>query len=141
PVLARKNGDYPVGALKLSEVQRAELGQQYLKQVSVQRRTDRPSFIDKLPTTCMFVPFIQLVLPNAKIIDARRHPMACCFSNFKQHYARGQRFSYDLTDMGRYYRDYVGLIAHFDAALPGHIHRVFYEAIVEDTEREVHRVL
>ena len=77
---------------------------------------------------------IQLALPNAKIIDARRHPMACCFSNFKQHYARGQRFSYGLEDMGRYYRDYVDLMAHFDAVLPGRIHRVFYERMVDDTE-------
>jgi hypothetical protein len=84
---------------------------------------------------------IHLALPNAKIIDARRHPMACCFSNFKQHYARGQRFSYDLGDMGRFYRDYVELMAHFDAVLPGRIHRVFYERLVEDTETEVRRVL
>jgi len=67
--------------------------------------------------------------------------MACCFSNFKQHYARGQRFSYDLSDMGRFYRDYVELMAHFDAVLPGRIHRVFYERLVEDTETEVRRTL
>src|SRR4029079_2921410 len=137
PVLARKNGDYPVGALKLSEVQRAELGQQYLKQVSVQRRTDRPSFIDKLPTTCMFVPFIQLILPNAKIIDARRHPLACCFSNFRQHFAHGQAFTYDLEHVGRYYSDYVRLMQHMDYVLPGRVHRVIYERMVDDTVREV----
>ena len=118
-----------------------ELGERYMARTRVHRKTDRPYFIDKMPNNFLHVAMIRLALPNAKIIDARRHPMACCFSNFKQHYARGQRFSYDLTDMGRYYRDYVGLIEHFDAALPGHIHRVFYEAIVEDTEREVHRVL
>ena len=84
---------------------------------------------------------IQLALPNAKIIDARRHPMACCFSNFKQHYARGQNFSYGLDDMGRFYRDYVDHMAHFDAVLPGRIHRVFYERIVDDTEAEVRRLL
>jgi hypothetical protein len=84
---------------------------------------------------------IHLALPNAKIIDARRHPMACCFSNFKQHYARGQNFSYGLADMGGFYRDYVGLMAHFDAVLPGRIHRVFYERVVDDTEAEVRRVL
>jgi hypothetical protein len=67
--------------------------------------------------------------------------MACCFSNFKQHYARGQRFAYGLADMGRYYRDYVDLMAHFDAVLPGQIHRVFYERIVEDTEGELRRAL
>ena len=84
---------------------------------------------------------IHLVLPNAKIIDARRHPLACCFSNFKQHFARGQRFAYDLADLGRYYRDYVELMAHFDEVLPGRIHRVFYERMVEDTEAEVRRLL
>ncbi len=74
------------------------------------------------------------MLPNAKIIDARRHPLACCFSNFKQLYARGQTFSYDLVDMGRFYRDYVDLMAHFDEVLPGRVHRVVYERMVEDTE-------
>ncbi len=71
---------------------------------------------------------IQLILPNAKIIDARRHPLGCCFSAFKQHFARGQNFTYDLEDIGRYYRDYVELMAHFDTVLPGRVHRVFYEA-------------
>jgi hypothetical protein len=77
---------------------------------------------------------IQLILPQARIIDARRHPMACCFSNFKQYYAQGQAFSYGLTEMGRFYYDYVDLMAHFDAALPGRIHRVHYEDTVTDTE-------
>ena len=81
------------------------------------------------------------MLPNAKIIDARRHPLACCFSNFKQHFARGQNFSYSLEDIGRYYRDYVELMAHFDAVLPGRICRVHYENMVQDTESEVRRVL
>jgi hypothetical protein len=81
------------------------------------------------------------MLPNARIIDARRHPMACSFSNFKQHFARGQNFSYSLDDMGRYYRDYVELMAHFDEVLPGRILRVHYENIVSDTENEVRRVL
>jgi hypothetical protein len=94
-----------------------------------------------MPNNFLHVAMIHLALPNSKIIDARRHPMACCFSNFKQHYAKGQRFSYDLSDMGRFYRDYVGLMAHFDAVLPGRIHRVFYERLVEDTETEVRRLL
>ncbi len=67
------------------------------------------------------------MLPNAKIIDARRHPLGCCFSGFKQHFARGQHFTYGLDDIGRYYRDYVELMAHFDAVLPGRVHRVIYE--------------
>ena len=81
------------------------------------------------------------MLPNAKIIDARRHPLGCCFSAFKQHFARGQSFSYSLGDVGRYYRDYVELMAHFDAVLPGRVHRVHYETMVEDTEAEVRRLL
>ncbi len=117
------------------------LGERYLERTRVHRKTDRPHFIDKMPNNFLYVPLIQLALPNAMIIDARRHPMACCFSNFKQHYARGQRFSYDLTDMGRFYRDYVALMARFDAVLPGRVHRVFYERIVDDTEKEVRRLL
>jgi hypothetical protein len=117
------------------------LGGRYLERTRVHRKTDRPHFIDKMPNNFLYVPLIQLALPNAKIIDARRHPMACCFSNFKQHYARGQRFSYDLTDMGRFYRDYVALMARIDAVLPGRVHRVLYERIVEDTEAEVRSLL
>ena len=100
-----------------------------------------PFFIDKLPNNWMFVPFIHLVLPNAKIIDARRHPLGCCLSNFRQHFARGQDFTYDLEDLGRYYSDYVRLMAHVDAVLPGRVHRVIYERMVEDTEAEVRALL
>jgi hypothetical protein len=82
-----------------------------------------------------------LILPNAKIIDARRHPLACCFSNFKQHFARGQAFSYDLADLGSYYADYVGLMAHLDGVLPGRVHRVFYEKMVLDTDLQVRQLL
>ena len=80
------------------------------------------------------MPFIHLMLPNAKIIDARRHPLGCCLSNFRQHFARGQDFTYDLDDLGRYYADYVRLMAHVDAVLPGRVHRVIYERMVDDTE-------
>jgi Tfp pilus assembly protein PilF len=117
------------------------LGERYLERTRVHRRTGRPRFIDKMPNNFLHVAMIRLALPNARIIDARRHPMACCFSNYKQHFARGQRFSYGLADLGQYYRDYVMLMAHCDAALPGHVHRVFYERIVEDTESEVRRLL
>jgi hypothetical protein len=81
------------------------------------------------------------MLPNAKIVDARRHPMGCCFSGFKQHFARGQNFSYGLEDIGRYYADYVELMAHFDAVLPGRVHRVIYEAMVADPEGEIRALL
>ena len=86
---------------------------------AVQRFTDRPLFIDKLPNNWAHVGLIRLILPNARIIDARRHPMACGFSNFKQHFARGQGFTYDLADIGHYYRDYVRLMRHMDVVQPG----------------------
>jgi tetratricopeptide (TPR) repeat protein len=141
PLLTRKPGPYPNGILEASEDQRRALGEEYLKRASVQRRTDRPLFIDKLPNNWLYVPFIQLILPNAKIIDARRHPLGCCFSNFRQHFARGQAFTYDLEDVGNYYVDYVRLMAHVDEVLPRRVHRVIYERMVEDTEGEIRRLL
>jgi len=117
------------------------LGERYLEHTRIQRKTSAPLFIDKMPNNFMHIGLIHLMLPNAKIIDARRHPLGCCFSGFKQHFARGQSFSYDLGDLGRYYRDYVALMGHFDAVLPGRIHRVVYEHMVEDTEGEVRRLL
>ena len=82
-----------------------------------------------------------MILPNAKIIDARRHPLSCCFSNFRQHFARGQAFTYSLDDFGRYYADYVRLMDHVDRVLPGRVHRVFYERMVDDTEGQVRALL
>ena len=117
------------------------LGEDYLRRTQSQRHAGKPFFIDKMPNNFAHLGLIQLILPNAKIIDARRHPMACCFSNFKQHFARGQAFSYDLADMGHYYADYVALMAHFDAVLPGRIHRVLYEDMVTDTEAQVRALL
>jgi tetratricopeptide (TPR) repeat protein len=141
PALSREHGSYPEGLLKASEEERRRLGEDYLRRTSVQRRTQRPFFIDKLPNNWLFVPLIQLVLPKAKIIDARRHPLGCCFSNFRQHFAHGQDFTYDLTDVGRYYSDYVRMMAHIDAVLPGKVHRVIYERMVDDTETEVRALL
>ena len=118
-----------------------ELGAQYLERTRVHRKTDSPFFIDKMPNNFLHIGMIHLILPNAKIIDARRHPLGCCLSNFKQYYARGQNFSYSLSDIGRYYHDYVELMAHFDTVLPGRIHRVIYEQTVEDTEAQVRKLL
>ena len=117
------------------------LGERYLEHTRIQRKTNAPFFIDKMPNNFLHIGLIQLMLPQAKIIDARRHPLACCFSGYKQHFARGQSFTYSLDDIGRYYREYVELMAHFDAALPGRIHRVIYERMVDDTEAEVRRLL
>jgi tetratricopeptide (TPR) repeat protein len=141
PAIARKSGSYVKDAREMSGEDRRSAGEEYLKRASVQRRTDRPFFIDKLPNNWMFVPFIHLVLPNAKIIDARRHPLGCCFSNFRQHFARGQDFAYDLQDLGYYYADYVRLMAHVDDMLPGRVHRVIYEWMVDDTEAEIGALL
>ena len=105
------------------------------------RKTDAPFFLDKMPNNCMYVGLIHLILPNAVIIDARRHPLGCCFSCFKQHFARGQWFTYGLGDLGRYYRDYVDLMAHFDAVVPGRVARVHYEALIADPETELRRLL
>ncbi|MGB7739338.1 MAG: sulfotransferase [Steroidobacteraceae bacterium] len=118
-----------------------ELGERYLQQTRIQRKTGAPYFIDKLPNNWAHVGLIHLMLPNAKIIDTRRHPLSCCFSGFKQHFARGQNFSYSLEDIGRYYADYVTLMAHYDAVLPGRVHRVIYERMVDDTGTEVRRLL
>jgi tetratricopeptide (TPR) repeat protein len=141
PAMVHEVGPYPGGVLKLGRSDREGLGREYLKRAQVQRRTERPFFIDKLPNNWLFVPFIQLILPKARIIDARRHPLGCCFSNFRQHFARGQAFTYDLEDLGRYYSDYVRLMAHIDAVLPGRVHRVTYERMVDETEAEVRRLL
>jgi tetratricopeptide (TPR) repeat protein len=118
-----------------------ELGERYLERTRIQRKAGAPFFIDKMPNNFAHIGLIQLALPNARIIDVRRHPLACGFSLFKQQFARGQDFSYSLDDIGRYYRDYVGLMAHFDRALPGRIHRIAYETLVDDTEAEVRRLL
>ena len=117
------------------------LGEEYLERTRIQRKLGRPLFIDKMPNNFAHVGLIHLILPNAKIVDARRHPLGCGFSCFKQHFARGQGFTYDLADLGHYYRDYVELMAHFDEALPGRVHRVIYEELVRDPEVEVRRLL
>ena len=126
---------------KLSAEDLRAFGEEYLERTRVQRKTDKPMFIDKMPNNWLHTGLIHLILPNAKIIDARRHPLGCCFSNFKQHFARGQAFSYGLADLGRYYSDYVRLMAHFDAILPGRIHRVIYERMIDDTEGQVRALL
>ena len=137
----QQDSAYPEVLAGLSAQECRALGEQYLEQTRIQRKTDKPFFIDKMPNNFLHIGLIRLVLPRARIIDARRHPMACCFSGFKQNFAQGQRYTYRLGDIGRYYRDYVELMAHFDSVLPGGIHRVIYERLIEDTEAEVRRLL
>jgi tetratricopeptide (TPR) repeat protein len=132
---------YPEILGELDDGQLRALGEQYLAQTRIQRKTDAPFFIDKLPNNWAHAGLIHLILPNARIVDARRHPLACCFSGFKQHFARGQNFTYSLEDIGRYYRDYVELMAHIDDVLPGRVHRVIYEQLVEDTGTQVRALL
>ena len=138
----RVSGDrYPEVLAELAPDDLRALGEEYMERTKVHRKLGRPFFIDKMPNNWAHVGLILLTLPNATVIDARRHPLGCGFSSFKQHFARGQGFSYDLTDIGRYYADYVELMAHFDAVLPGRIHRVIYEQMVVDPEAEVRRLL
>jgi len=133
--------EYPASLAALDGEQLRRLGDEYLRRSGAHRKSDAPLFIDKMPNNWLHVGLIALALPNAKIVDVRRHPLACCFSMFKQHFAKGQHFSYDLQDLGRYYRDYVELMDHIDQVLPGRIHRVYYESLVEDVEGEVRGLL
>ncbi|MGI9221839.1 MAG: sulfotransferase [Woeseiaceae bacterium] len=135
------SGKYPEVLAQLSADQLRALGERFLESTKVYRKTDRPMFIDKMPNNFANVGLIQLLLPNARIVDARRHPLACCFSMFKQLFARGQPFVYDLQDLGYAYRDYVDLMTHFDQVLPNRVHRVFYERMVADTETEIRALL
>ena len=132
---------YPDVLESLTAAELHDLGLRYLADTRVQRKTSAPFFIDKMPNNFQHIGLIQLILPNACIIDARRHPLGCCFSNFKQQFARGQNFTYSLEDIGQYYADYVGLMSHFDAVLPGRIHRVQYEQLIDDTTAAVTHLL
>ena len=139
--LGRRQGNYFPKLAELTPQERRALGEEYIELTRPHRVEGRPMFIDKMPNNWVHIPLIQLILPNAAIIDARRHPLACGFSNFKQHFVRGQAFSYDLTWMGRYYSDYVRMLAHIDNVLPGRVHRVIHEQLVADTENEIRRLL
>jgi hypothetical protein len=126
-------GTAPVGLL-------TALGSRYLEETAP-LRTGRERFTDKLPNNFSHVGLIHAILPNATIIDARRHPMDCCFSTFKQHFAEGQTFSYDLDDLGRYYRCYLSLMDHWDAVLPCKVLHLQYEDLVRDPEANIRRLL
>jgi tetratricopeptide (TPR) repeat protein len=131
---------YPGVLAKLSAEDFRRFGEKYLGDTAVYR-TGKLHFIDKMPNNFRHLGLIHLMLPNAKIIDARREPMACCFSNLKQLFASGQQFTYSIDDISRYYRMYVDLMAHWEAALPGKILRVQHEDMVDDLESNVRRIL
>ena len=145
--LARQLGEpaaddgYPEALAALDEAALERLGQEYLDRTRIQRSQGTPFFIDKMPNNWIYAGFIRLILPNAKIIDARRHPLDCGFSNFKQHFARGQAFSYDLAHIGSYYADYVRMMAHLDAVQPGKVHRLIHDRLVDDPEGEIRALL
>jgi len=134
-------GGYPAMLADLPGGTFSALGADYLRRTRASRRTGRPFFVDKAPNNVLQLGLIRLILPRAKIIDARRDPMACGFSIFKQNFARGAAYGHDLADIGRYYRDYLTLMDHFDAVLPGRVHRVIHENLVRDPEGELARLL
>ncbi len=131
---------YPEILHDLSADQLAKFGQDFIENTQVHRQ-GAPFFIDKMPNNFRHIGLIQLILPNAKIIDARREPMDCCFSGFKQLFAEGQEFTYGLSEIGRYYADYVALMEHWDTVLPGKVLRVQHEDVLDDQEGQTRRML
>jgi cytochrome c-type biogenesis protein CcmH/NrfG len=133
--------EWPQAVKMMDREKLAALGGEFLERTRVQRKTGKPFYIDKLPNNWAYAGFIHLILPNAKLIDARRHPLDCCFSNFRQHFAKGQAFTYGLEDIGRYYADYVRAMDHYDRVLPGRVHRVIHERLLDDPEAQVRALL
>lgn len=133
--------NYPALLAELTSHHSRELGEQFILDTKVYRRTQKPLFVDKMPNNFWHLGLIHLILPNAKIIDARRGAIACCFSNFKQLFGSGQEFTYSLETIARYYRCYTALMDHWEMAMPGRILRVCYENVVEDLEGNVRRIL
>jgi tetratricopeptide (TPR) repeat protein len=136
--LKREPGGYPGALAALDHAQLTALGEDYLASTRVHRKLGRPFFVDKKPANLNHVGLIGLILPGAKIVDVRRHPVACCLSGFKNHFTTARP---NLAEFGRFYREYVELLAHFDAVLPGRVHRVIYENLVADPEAEVRKLL
>jgi hypothetical protein len=138
----RKAGQsrYPAILHDLSPDQLAKFGADFIENTRI-HRADAPFFIDKMPNNFRHIGLIHLILPNAKIIDARRAPMDCCFSGFKQLFAEGQEFTYGLDEVGHYYADYVDLMDHWDTVLPGKVLRVQHEDVLDDLEGQSRRML
>ncbi|WP_411817458.1 sulfotransferase [Hyphococcus sp. DH-69] len=134
------SGTYPEILGELTPERLKEMGEEYIEGTRIHRQ-NAPYFVDKMPNNFRHIGLIHLILPNAKIIDARREPMACCFSGFKQLFAEGQEFTYGLEQIGQYYRGYVELMRHWDSVLPGKILRVHHEDVVDDLEGQVRRIL
>jgi tetratricopeptide (TPR) repeat protein len=135
-----ETGGYPQVLATIDQDEFREFGEAFIRDTMI-HRVGAPFFIDKMPNNFRHIGLIRMILPNAKIIDARRHPMACCFSAFKQLFAEGQEFTYNISDAGQYYRDYVELMAHWEQVLPGFVLRVMHEDVVANLETEVRRML
>jgi tetratricopeptide (TPR) repeat protein len=140
PRSERGDPRYPAVLANLVPEDFRRLGERYIAETRAYRG-DKPFFIDKMPNNFRHIGLIHLMLPNAKIIDVRREPMACCLSNLKQLFASGQEFTYSIEDIARYYKSYLELMRHWDAVLPGRVLRVWYEDVVQDLERNVRRIL
>jgi tetratricopeptide (TPR) repeat protein len=140
-VMPKTGPDYPNGTDRLTPDELRSLGEKYLERSRIHLKQGKPFFVDKNCYNLWQVGLIHLMLPNAKIIDVRRHPIAACWANFTISFSHAPPLSYKLTDIGRFYHDYVRLMAHFDRVMPGKIHRVIYENLVADLEGEVRRML
>ncbi len=139
--LVGEEPEYPANLADLRPEDVTRFGEEFIRDTRVYRKAGTPFFIDKMPNNFRHIGLINMILPNAKIIDARRSAMGCCFSGFKQLFAEGQEFTYGLTEIGTYYSDYVELMDHWDKVLPGRILRVRYEEVVADLETQVRRLL
>jgi tetratricopeptide (TPR) repeat protein len=149
PTIVREQGDiahrrgisFSEHLRRMSPDEMRALGEDYMRRASVFRLTDKPFFTDKMPANWLYAGVIRLWLPNARIVDVRRHPLACCFANWKQLYGKGLEHTYSMENMGRYYADYVRLMRLMDRVQPGKIRRVIYERLVDDVEGEVRCLL
>lgn len=140
-IMPKTGPNYPYGMEKLTSGDLTAAGEKYLSESKHLRHQDKPFFVDKCPYNLWHVGLIHLMFPNAKIIDIRRHPIGCCYANFTMSFVHAPPLSYKLSDIGRFYADYVRLMAHIDKVLPGMIHRVIYEDLVANLEHEVRRLL
>jgi hypothetical protein len=136
-----QNPRYPAVLAELTAEDIRRFGERFMNDTRVYRLSGRPFFIDKMPNNFRYIGLIRLMLPNAKIIDVRREPMACCLGNLKQLFSSGQEFSYAIEDIARYYRTYLELMRHWNAVLPGYILKVHHEDVVDDLEGSVRRIL
>jgi tetratricopeptide (TPR) repeat protein len=140
-IMRNDESEYPANLSELTREELAEFGEAFIADTRIYRKEGTPFFIDKMPNNFRHIGLIHMILPNAKIIDARRGAMGCCFSGFKQLFAEGQEFTYGLEEIGHYYSDYVALMDHWDRVLPGKILRVRYKEVVADLETQVRRLL